>query len=338
MISKGHETMIQDMATRFSKILVVCSADGHDEELLRLARDRAQAWGAGISVLTVIEPPSGLDLLAQALGGAAGDVASSLRAEHMRAVSAVVDKAAPDLSSSIEVREGKVFIEIIRHVMAHGYDLVIKTAEELEGLAPYFFTSTDQHLLRKCPVPVWLHVAESMKTVKTVLAAVDVDLVIASEPETLAGLNQRILDTAEQIAFGSDAVVYVVHVWDAPAENLVRGWSGSANPAAAARAYVNEVQATRQHALDGLIAARSGREGNADTTPFVPRLKRGDPRQVLPSQVRTLKADVLVMGTVAHTGVPGFIIGNTAEDILNSVDCSVITVKPPGYTSPIHPA
>lgn len=46
--------------------------------------------------------------------------------------------------------------------------------------------------------------------------------------------------------------------------------------------------------------------------------------------------DILVMGTIARTGIPGFMIGNTAEDILNSVDCSVLTVKPPNYVSPLN--
>jgi nucleotide-binding universal stress UspA family protein len=45
--------------------------------------------------------------------------------------------------------------------------------------------------------------------------------------------------------------------------------------------------------------------------------------------------DLLVIGTLVRTGIPGLIIGNTAEDVLNAVDCSVLTVKPPGYVSPL---
>jgi nucleotide-binding universal stress UspA family protein len=45
--------------------------------------------------------------------------------------------------------------------------------------------------------------------------------------------------------------------------------------------------------------------------------------------------DVIVMGTVCRTGVAGFFIGNTAEKILNQVECSVLTVKPEGFESPI---
>ncbi len=47
------------------------------------------------------------------------------------------------------------------------------------------------------------------------------------------------------------------------------------------------------------------------------------------------KADLLVMGTVCRTGVPGFFIGNTAEDVLQQVDCSVLAVKPKGFVTPV---
>ena len=34
---------------------------------------------------------------------------------------------------------------------------------------------------------------------------------------------------------------------------------------------------------------------------------------------------------------PELIIGNTAEEVLNQVDCSVLTVKPEGFVSPVRP-
>lgn len=45
--------------------------------------------------------------------------------------------------------------------------------------------------------------------------------------------------------------------------------------------------------------------------------------------------DLLVMGTVARTGIPGLITGNTAERLLPRIPCSVLAVKPPGFQSPV---
>jgi nucleotide-binding universal stress UspA family protein len=41
------------------------------------------------------------------------------------------------------------------------------------------------------------------------------------------------------------------------------------------------------------------------------------------------------MGTVSRTGVAGLLIGNTAEKVLNQVGCSVLTVKPDGFITPV---
>ena len=42
------------------------------------------------------------------------------------------------------------------------------------------------------------------------------------------------------------------------------------------------------------------------------------------------------MGTVGRTGIPGLFIGNTAETVLRQVHCSVLTVKPEGFETPVR--
>jgi universal stress protein E len=41
------------------------------------------------------------------------------------------------------------------------------------------------------------------------------------------------------------------------------------------------------------------------------------------------------MGTLGRAGIAGLLIGNTAEKILHQVECSVMTVKPDGFVSPV---
>ena len=40
-------------------------------------------------------------------------------------------------------------------------------------------------------------------------------------------------------------------------------------------------------------------------------------------------------GTVARTGIPGLVTGNTAELILNHVRCPVLALKPTSFVSPV---
>ncbi|PSJ15709.1 universal stress protein, partial [Nitrosomonas supralitoralis] len=64
-------------------------------------------------------------------------------------------------------------------------------------------------------------------------------------------------------------------------------------------------------------------------------LLKGSPREVIPALSKEIKTDLVVMGTVARTGISGFFMGNTAETILNQLDCLVLAVKPIGFKTPV---
>ncbi len=319
-------------------VLMVCGADGGDRALLQNAAGLAAAWGARLTVLGVLEPLPEIDRVARAAGVSAREIEERRLKEYRAALENLIGSAALDPQSVLVLRVGKPFLEIVRHVIAENVDLLLKTAERLPGAARLAFASTDQHLLRKCPCPVWLHNGPAATPAKTVIAAVDVDAASAGEPTTLAGLNRRILEVAGRVAAAAQGELYLLHVWDAPGEGLVRLWAGGNEAEHAAEAYTSELRATHWNALAALAEQARAWIGPEDSEriTFRFRLERGQARSVIPMQVEALKADLLVMGSIARTGVPGFIIGNTAEDILNSVDCSVVTVKPPRYVSPVQ--
>ena len=59
------------------------------------------------------------------------------------------------------------------------------------------------------------------------------------------------------------------------------------------------------------------------------KLKRDVALKVLANEFATdHNTDLLVVGTVARSGVAGRIIGNTAEAVLNQLPCSMLVVKP----------
>ena len=65
------------------------------------------------------------------------------------------------------------------------------------------------------------------------------------------------------------------------------------------------------------------------------RLEKGYPREKIPVLAKEIETDLVVMGTVARIGIPGFFMGNTAETILNQLDCSVLAIKPQGFKTPV---
>ena len=62
---------------------------------------------------------------------------------------------------------------------------------------------------------------------------------------------------------------------------------------------------------------------------------KGEAQDLIPKVAETLKADLVVMGTVGRVGVQGLLMGNTAEKILQVIDCSIMAIKPDGFISPI---
>jgi len=64
-------------------------------------------------------------------------------------------------------------------------------------------------------------------------------------------------------------------------------------------------------------------------------LSKGPAKTMIAIVEEGLRADLVVMGTIARTGISGLIIGNTAESILDQLTCSVLAIKLPGFSTPV---
>lgn len=311
------------------KVLAVTD-DSADPVALGTAAALADRYGAQLDVFACVEPPADIGVLAR-LAGRGSDALLQDMADRRRAgVEALIATHLPGRAVPLHMSRGKTFVEVIRHVIAAGTDLVVKAAEPLGGVNRFLFASTDQHLLRKCPCPVWLQTRGAAAEPRCILAAVDVDAWDAEEPETLRVLNRRVVEAACAVAAPSGAEVVVLHAWEAVGDGMIWAFSSSGNARATAEAYVNEVIAARRAALQDLL-----REVGDTGIRVVPRLLRGAPETVIEQEARAMRAELVVMGTVARTGLSGVFIGNTAENIINSLGLPVLAVKPDGFVSPL---
>lgn len=316
------------------KVLAVMD-DSKDQLALQSAAALADRYGAALEVLVCVEPPQDIGVLARLADRTAEDLLDDLRDLRRSEAKERLETILPGRAVAMQFCTGKTFVEVIRHVIATRTDFVVKAAEPLTGVHRFLFTSTDQHLLRKCPCPVWLQTPNAKPVPQRVLAAVDVDAWDAAEPETLLSLNRGVLEVACQIAAPVGARVTVLHAWEAMGDGMVWAFSSKGDARASADAYVNDVLAARQRAMGLLLRNVAVDASDAASGKFVPQLIRGAPERVIQEQSRALGADVVVMGTVARTGLSGVFIGNTAENIINSLECPVLAVKPEGFISPL---
>jgi universal stress protein E len=222
---------------------------------------------------------------------------------------------------------GRPFVAVIREVLASGHDLVIKAAEgPAEGLRGRLFGSMDQHLLRKCPCPVWLVSPDRDERFRSVLAAVDV------EGNRDGELNERVVQLASSLAVREGAALHVVHAWSLYGESILRSLGRGIGPGRL-RELLRETKRARARRLRELVS----REAVDGSEPALHLLK-ARPAIGIRHVARRVEADVVVMGTLSRAGATGLLIGNTAEIVLGQLSCAALAIKPAGFRSPLDEA
>ena len=320
---------------RFKNILYVNETGVNQTSAMARAVSLAKSNQANLTVVDVIPDAvtaAAVGLTPDGLSGEEGK--DGVIMDRRRALASLIAPFTQGSGIRIQVVTGKLFLEVIRMVLSHSFDLVIKPAEDPDWM-DRLFGSDDMHLLRKCPCPVWLMKPAEEIRFKTVLAAVDIDPVnpVSTSPD----LNRIILELAGSIAMADNASLHLAHAWDASAEQTFLSHKGIT--AESVDAYVQKKKAVH---TDGLSALGSALESWITTNagkPIDPRLHliQGPAKKVIPQLANDLSADLVVMGTIARTGISGLFIGNTAEVVFHQLQCSILAVKPPGFESPVKP-
>ena len=315
---------------RFKNILYVSEGGVDQASTMARAVTLADKNQAELTVIDVIPSfPAGKGM---ADGGPdLSELQAAMMSEYRQNLELLIEPHCQRLNIKREVFMGTAFLEIIRAVLRQGYDLVIKPAENPDFLQR-LFGSDDMHLLRKCPCPVWLMKPGEKSNYTSILAAVDFDPLAPGVAE--ADLNHQIIDLSASLALSDFATLHLAHAWEAFAEGKLTVWGD--NPAAAAT-YVEKERLRHETGLYQLGEWLKNRVGTEAYDYLSPRLhlRKGEARKVLTALAGELQVDLVVMGTVARTGIAGLFIGNTAETVLEQLRCSVLAIKPPGFVSPV---
>jgi nucleotide-binding universal stress UspA family protein len=321
----------------FSNILYVLGQDVEQPCGLERAAALARGNQARLKVVSVIEslptgtPLEGLDLTTD-------DLQAASVADSEQHLNALVEPLQGTVAIETKVLSGKLFLEVVREVLEHKHDLVMKCVGD-DAPRVGLFGSDDLHLLRKCPCPLWLGRPPDALNYRRVLAAVDVEpLATPKEQAQQRALNSAILDLAAMLATSEFAELHVAHVWAALGEPILRGGMIATPAETKIDAYIDAERRRHGQALEQALADLEVRIGTSAMGWLQPvrHLPKGSPREQLPALAARIDADILVLGTVGRSGVSGLLIGNTAEAVLQRLDCAVLAVKPEGFVSPIQ--
>ncbi len=317
---------------RFRKILVPIEGDLHSQPVLARAARLASKNGGAIKLISVVEELPWYTRIAL-------PNADELHTHIVRAKSQILVKLVEQLQregieASSEVLTGRRYLELAREASRGEYDVLMKEAESHPSM---LFGSVDMYLLRSCPCPVWLFKPDhASRGFSKVVAAVDpapppdssdvlhIKEELAPKEESL---DFKILEFASELAKEEGSELHIVHAWSAPGEELLQGEAMLSEDQVAS--YIEESRIQAKKAVDHLLAKSAESDGRR-----IVHMLNGDPADVITNFAITQNVDLIVMGTVARTGIPGLLIGNTAESILQRVDCSVLAIKPDGFVSP----
>lgn len=317
---------------RFKNILFVADSELKGGDAFERAVSLAENNQSRLTVVSILEgPPTGYSQKIHA--GTMTEVQKTMMDNRQLQLERLVASIHNKIQVNTKVLTGKPFLVLIREVLRHKRDLVIKTAQK-EGVIERFFGSTDMHLLRKCPCPVWLMKSSMPEHYRKILAAVDFDSFDNKPAED--ALNRQIIEMSVSLALSEFCELHIVHVWQAYGESSLRS-GRTQQPQADVDAYVNEIRIIHQRLLDELVAQIVEKAGQEVVDYLEPKvhLVKGFAKDVIPELVKAYQIELVLMGTVGRTGISGFLMGNTAETILNRIDCSVIAIKPEGFITPV---
>lgn len=217
------------------------------------------------------------------------------------------------------VWHNRPYESIIKEVLTENYDLVIKGTHEHDVLKSVIFTPTDWHLLRKCPCSVLLVKEHEWPEHGKVLAAVSA----GTQDDAHGSLNSEIISHACFMARLLNSDTHLINAYPPTPMNIA-----VEIPEFDPGEYNSNLKRHHRESLSDLANEFDINVNNL-------HIAEGMPEDVIPRTASNLDAELVVMGTVGRSGISAALIGNTAEHVMDNINCDLLALKPPGFKSPV---
>ncbi len=205
---------------------------------------------------------------------------------------------------------------LVDYVPDSGADLVVKDTHH-HGLARrVFLRNTDWQLTQDCPVPVLFTKARPWGQPPVIMAAIDPN----DANQRIAALDREILSIAAGLTGWLMGDLHVIHTFIPTAFAAVIAAGGrSTTPE-----YLDALRAENSYRycqIDELVRANGVAQGHL-------HVEMGAAEDCLSHVVAKCSADVVVIGASLHGKWHRMIAGSTTANILESLPCDILIVKP----------
>ncbi|MFK7778764.1 MAG: universal stress protein [Gimesia sp.] len=240
--------------------------------------------------------------------------------EAHKVMSELIKQAkAKGVESTSKVALGSSWREIILEVVKNNHSMVL-VGTRSHGFTGKLFGGTVMNLFRQCPCPVYAVKLGEEPEVPEIAVASD-----------MSEVSSDILNFIVSIGQMSDVKIHLVHAIDTQLDQRLKGLDLGAETI---KKCAEEIREEVENELNEQLAQTDYRTLSYGVKTHV---LEGSPEEAIPAFISENKINLLAMGTLARTGISGFFIGNTAERMLEKVNCSVVAFKPTDFVSSVVP-
>jgi universal stress protein E len=222
----------------------------------------------------------------------------------------VVKAEEQGLRANFRVEFGSHWRELIAAVIQRHHDLVIIGTRGRGIVGRTLFGSTGNRLLRYCPCPVWTVKPQDHENYLSVLVAHD-----------LTPVGHAALRIGAELASMQHAKLHILHVLELPEDKKFLG-------------SVTKEELEQRHEQARQQLMHQCQELGVDSSATI-EIVEGSAQTAILDNLKQQQIDLMCMGTVARSGLSGLLTGNTAENVLPWVHCSLIAIKPEGFVTPV---
>lgn len=191
-------------------------------------------------------------------------------------------------------------------------DLIVKACKPHTKISQRLFTPNDWHLLRHSPVNVLLVKEHDWPQNGNIVAAISID----TNDRMHNLLSERISQISVDLANLVNGRLHLANTYaGAPVHIAIEV------PSFNAQVYNRDVQLKHEKEMMA-IAARHELDASAV------HVSDGLPEHVIPQLCDSLDAELLILGSVGRKGISAALLGNTAEHIIDRINCDTLVIKP----------
>lgn len=213
----------------------------------------------------------------------------------------------------LKVIWGKRLHEVVRdYCQEHPVDWVAKACEQHSLVERVFFTHSDWHLIREIDKPLWL--IKTLEPYKNPLLAVAVDPTQSNDKPH--SLDIELIQSAKSLAERFGGSYSVMHAYDPIPPTLLTDIG-----TAAAQEITEQIASQHRQAFRILMDQQQVAESQQ-------YLVEDDVHHALPEWLQRKGAELLLIGAVKRSKVDQWLLGSTAERLLESVETDILVLKP----------